>query len=209
MKTLQRYILENVEKTSAFTRVGEYKNGFALVKNKEGKFNFIDKVGNLLSQTWYDRACEFDKRGVGDVKLHGRDWQSITPEGKLIKLVESQDLSDVNTSWSPKEGLFIGNNPQEIANYLLKNSKDKGQAMKRLVFYMNRAGDKLTNKEVLNQVKQLLQEGKIVMTNDEGEEVPNKCSKCGGKVGLYIKDGEPVFLCSKCGKYFGTRPFKK
>ena len=34
------------------------------------------------------------------------------------------------------------------------------------------------------------------------------CPECGGKIGLYIK-GEPVYLCSKCQKYFGTMPFKK
>ena len=61
---------------------------------------------------------------------------------------ESANISDVKTHWKPKEGLFTGDNPQEIANYLLKNSKDKGQAMKRLVFYMNRAGENLTNKTV-------------------------------------------------------------
>jgi hypothetical protein len=44
--------------------------------------------------------------------------------------------------------------------------------------------------------------------NDKGEIVPEKCDKCGSKVGLYIK-GEPVYLCSNkdCGKYFGTMPF--
>jgi hypothetical protein len=41
--------------------------------------------------------------------------------------------------------------------------------------------------------------------NDKGEEVPETC-ECGGKIGLYIK-GEPVYLCSKCNKYYGTMPF--
>ena len=49
---------------------------------------------------------------------------------------------------------------------------------------------------------------KKVIKNDEGKVVPDKCPKCGSKVGLYIK-GEPVYLCSnkKCGEYFGTMPF--
>lgn len=47
-----------------------------------------------------------------------------------------------------------------------------------------------------------------VVKNDKGEVVPEKCTVCGEKVGLYIK-GEPVYLCSKCGKYYGTMPFKK
>ena len=42
--------------------------------------------------------------------------------------------------------------------------------------------------------------------NDEGNEIPKKCDKCGGEINLQIH-GEPVYLCSKCGKYFGTMPF--
>lgn len=71
-------------------------------------------------------------------------------------ILEKEQLSDVDTNWSPKDGLFTSDDPEYIANYLLKHSKDKGQAMKRLVFYMNRAGDNLTNKTVLNQAKELL-----------------------------------------------------
>jgi len=69
---------------------------------------------------------------------------------------ESENLSDVETEWKPKEGLFLSKSPRGIANYLLKHSKDKSQAMKRLTFYMNRAGENLTNKTVLNKVKELL-----------------------------------------------------
>lgn len=41
--------------------------------------------------------------------------------------------------------------------------------------------------------------------NDEGNEVPEKC-ECGGKVCVQIH-GEPIFICNKCGKYYGTVPF--
>lgn len=64
----------------------------------------------------------------------------------------------VKPKWHPKEGLFTGDDPQYIADYLLKHSEDKGQAMQRLVFYMNRAGDDCPNKAVLNKVKKLLSE---------------------------------------------------
>lgn len=76
----------------------------------------------------------------------------------MINLKEyvEENLSDVDVKWHPKEGLFTEKDPQKIADYLLKNSKDKGQAMKRLVFYMNRAGENLENKTVLNKVKELL-----------------------------------------------------
>lgn len=73
-----------------------------------------------------------------------------------LKEYVEENLSDVDAKWHPKEGLFMEKDPQKIADYLLKNSKDKGQAMKRLVFYMNRAGENLENKTVLNKVKELL-----------------------------------------------------
>ena len=72
-----------------------------------------------------------------------------------------EQLSDVKTSWHPKKGLFTGDNPKEIVDYLMKNSKDQAQAMQRLCFYMNRAGDNLTNKTVLNKAKQLLKKEKV------------------------------------------------
>lgn len=52
-----------------------------------------------------------------------------------------------------------------------------------------------------------INESKVERINDKGDEVPEKCDKCGSHIGLYLK-GEPVWLCSnkKCGKYFGTAP---
>lgn len=47
---------------------------------------------------------------------------------------------------------------------------------------------------------------KKLRKNDEGETVPELCDKCGGKVGIYIQ-GEPIFKCTECGKFFGVLPF--
>ena len=53
--------------------------------------------------------------------------------------------------------------------------------------------------------EQLKKKGRInEVKNDKGEEVPKKCD-CGGEVALQIH-GEPVYVCKKCGKYFGTMP---
>ena len=65
-------------------------------------------------------------------------------------------LENVDTNWSPKDGLFTSDDPEYIAQYLLRNSKDRTQALRRLIFYMNRAGENLTNKRVLNQTKKIL-----------------------------------------------------
>ena len=71
-------------------------------------------------------------------------------------ILEKEQLSDVKTKWHPEEGLFLKKDPEYIANYLIKNSKDLKQAMSRLMFYMNRAGENLENKTVLNKVKELI-----------------------------------------------------
>ena len=65
-------------------------------------------------------------------------------------------LENVETNWSPEEGLFNKDNPKYIADYLLKHSKDRTQALRRLIFYMNRAGENLTNRRVLNKAKKIL-----------------------------------------------------
>ena len=80
---------------------------------------------------------------------------------KPLSTYIQEQLSDVKTSWHPKKGLFTSDDPQEIVDYLMKNSKDQAQAMQRLCFYMNRAGDKLSNKTVLNKAKQLLKKEKV------------------------------------------------
>lgn len=82
---------------------------------------------------------------------------------------EKNWTDDVKTKWHPEEGLFTKKDPKYIADYLLKNSKDRKQAMSRLVFYMNRAGENLENKTVLNKVKFLLSESineKLILTKD-------------------------------------------
>lgn len=65
-------------------------------------------------------------------------------------------VDDVKTKWHPEEGLFTRKDANYIAKYLIDNSKDKKQAMSRLVFYMNRAGDNLENKTTLEKVKQII-----------------------------------------------------
>lgn len=80
---------------------------------------------------------------------------------RTLKEYIKEQLSDVKTNWHPKKGLFTSDDPKEIVDYLMKNSKDQAQAMQRLCFYMNRAGDDLSNKTVLNKAKQLLKKENV------------------------------------------------
>lgn len=68
----------------------------------------------------------------------------------------SEFVNEKLGKWDPPDGLFVKTNPREIAQILLDVSDSEGQAMKRLVFYMNRAGEDCPNKTVLNKVKDIL-----------------------------------------------------
>ena len=96
---------------------------------------------------YLDRSPEEDMDYVSNQLLID---DGVMYEGK------KENLSDVDTDWKPKEGLFLSKSPSYIAKYLRDHSKDDGQAMKRLTFYMNRAGENLSNKTVLNKAKELL-----------------------------------------------------
>lgn len=69
---------------------------------------------------------------------------------------------------------------------------------------------KISDKNRFSKYYKSINESKKKILNDKGEQVPEKCPKCGADVKIYIK-GEPVYLCSneKCAKYFGTVPFVK
>lgn len=83
-----------------------------------------------------------------------------------------------------------------------------------LINYMNIHENSLFNqdiiKESLNQYKNGLNGINFLneKKNEKGEEIPKKCPKCGGDIGLFFK-GEPVYLCKNCNKYFGVAPFKE
>ena len=63
----------------------------------------------------------------------------------------------------------------------------------------------------LNWDKEFLRDkkkGKFhTVKNDKNEKIPSHCDKCGGEVHCYFQ-GEPIYKCEKCGKYFGTVSFK-
>jgi len=65
--------------------VGQIVEGAAMIKNDNGKYNYIDEDGDLVSSEWYDGAHNF-KNGVGDVIKDIGDSQyynQIDKEGNL------------------------------------------------------------------------------------------------------------------------------
>ena len=59
--------------------------------------------------------------------------------------------------------------------------------------------------KLYDSLKSLNEGRKKIIKNDEGEIVPEKCTECGSDIGIYIQ-GEPVYKCTKCGKFYGTMP---
>ena len=65
---------------------------------------------------------------------------------------------DEKVKYHPPEGTFT-RKASEVVDILLKGADgDAGLALKRLVFYINRAGSILTNGEELEQAKHKLEE---------------------------------------------------
>jgi len=72
-------------------------------------------------------------------------------------LNEKKWSGKVKTKYHPPEGTFT-KSAEEIATQLAKDSSDLKQAMSRLNFYINRAGENLSTerKRVLDKAKDLL-----------------------------------------------------
>lgn len=64
-----------------FDSIGEFRDGLAGVR-LNGKCNFIDTEGNILSNQWFDEAYEFDN-GLAEVQLNGKS-NLIDTEGNLL-----------------------------------------------------------------------------------------------------------------------------
>ena len=64
-----------------FDQVDEFNDGFAVVK-LNGKANFINTEGQILSTQWFSWAWNFTE-GFARVQLNG-EWNFINTEGKLL-----------------------------------------------------------------------------------------------------------------------------
>lgn len=80
-------------------------------------------------------------------------------------IIEKKSLGKVKAKWKPEEGLFT-KKAGVIVSALLDAPGGLKKAMSRLNFYINRAGDKLENKEELDKAKELIS-SKIAAMNEE------------------------------------------
>ena len=89
------------------------------------------------------RTIAFDNEEEEDEK----EKETAGPSYVSGSITEADEewSDDVKTKWTPPEGTFT-KSAKEVADVLKKNSDDLQQAMSRLNFYINRAGDGLDKK---------------------------------------------------------------
>lgn len=137
-----------------------------ITQRKEKAFKEYSRPWSEVEQIRKDAEREHEERYQREITdnppessmRYVSDRQLRDDEVFYESLKEEEQLSDVDSEWSPKEGLFTMKSANYIANYLERNSDSLGQAIKRLTFYMNRSGENLTNKQVLKKAKKILQE---------------------------------------------------
>ena len=61
---------------------GDYSEGLACVKDKNGKWGFIDEQGKLVGQMW--RSVKYFQEGLGAVETEDEYWGYVDKTGKLV-----------------------------------------------------------------------------------------------------------------------------
>ena len=101
-------LLNNGEKPEdVFEKVYPFYEGFARVK-LNGKWNFIDTKGSILSDTWFDYAFPF-KEGFGEVELNGK-WNYYIDKDGLLYDMNKQPIVESFTGLQKRiyEAIQIG-----------------------------------------------------------------------------------------------------
>lgn len=167
-----------------------YKYTYLYANSYLNKFRALTKNPNLtygglsaLLKTLYNRIKFRTYKDEKGNTIYAKCDLDLILNDKILRGM----VMDILHGWSKKKE---SNQTYEPIDY---SSDDED---------MQKVSDKLVYDDNYGQVDE---SKKRIVKNDKGEVVPEKCDVCGEKVGLYIQ-GEPVYLCSKCGKYFGTMP---
>ena len=80
-----------------FDCVEYFKEGFAKAK-LNGKWNFINTKGQLLSEQWFEDMWKF-KEGFAQVKLNGK-WNFINTEGQILSKQWFDDACNFNEGFA-------------------------------------------------------------------------------------------------------------
>ena len=78
----QKLIVNEEESPVTFDYVGDFHEGFAIVRLND-KYNFINQEGKLVSNQWFDHVGSFSE-GFAWVYSRGEGWNFINKEGKIL-----------------------------------------------------------------------------------------------------------------------------
>ena len=130
-----------------YDEVGNFYEGFAMVY-KEGKYNFINKQGELLwdKDEWFDDVSNFNN-GLAWVNKSSRGWNYINQQGELLW----EDYKNFDKVWNFSNGLAKVYKQGRGFNFINKQGKllwDKDEWFDNAYdFYNGLAGVKINNQD--------------------------------------------------------------
>lgn len=175
---------ENNELQDGFKQIAEFmkENGLNVVPFPKINLDWSEQDGIFIKTGFYSP----DEKAI-TVFCKDRHPKDILRTFAHEMIHHSQNLNGVDLNFNTTE---------------VKDNKDlekvEAEAYLKGNIYFRKWTEYVTASKPLNETKEII--------NDEGEIVPEKCKKCGGKIGTYIC-GEPIYKCSECGKYYGTVKF--
>lgn len=182
-----------------------------------------DEKNNPFEKYFNDIANFMEENGLHvkpfpSVKLDWSDQDGIfirtgyysPDEKKVVLFCKDRHPKDILRSYAHEMVHHAQNLEGKDLNFTSNDDVKDNKKLEKLeseaylkgnVFFRKWTEYKQSGKNSINESKS---NKKVV--NDEGEIVPENCEECGGKIGTYIC-GEPIYKCSKCGKYYGTVKF--
>lgn len=97
LQVVQQRLANGENPGVVFKEVGDFQEGFYAVK-LNGKWNFINQEGQLISDQWYDWAGDFNE-GFAKVELDGK-YNLINQKGQLISDQWYDVLGDFNEGFA-------------------------------------------------------------------------------------------------------------
>lgn len=214
--------LNEVKKPSAQHQVGGYVNAGVMdnVAIEESDDDNNDNMNKSLKSLIVDLANFMYENGKMNIKPFPKvelNWSEqdgvfirtgyyVPDDKKIVVFCKDRHIKDILRSFAHE---MVHHKQNLNGDNLSFSTKDKLDTNDELVKIEGEAflyGNLLFRKwtEYLEGKKtKHINESRL---NDKNKNVPYICPECGGNIKVKI-NGEPVFLCDKCNKYFGTLPF--
>ena len=75
-------------------KIYDFHNGFALISDYDGAFNYINSKGKVISNTWFDNASLFTKEGTAKVGQNEK-FNIINENGQFLSEMWFDEISDI------------------------------------------------------------------------------------------------------------------